>query len=111
MYFISLITNKKREGLLPEISARFISLYKKNKNIKEVIVTSALPLDEDLKKSLMDYIGSETDSEIDLKEKIDESLIGGAIIRMDDKQLDVSISSSLKVLKQKFSKNLYIENY
>ena len=67
--FISLITNKKREGLLPEISASFISLYKKNKNIKEVVVTSALPLDEDLKKSLMDYIGSETGSEIDLKEK------------------------------------------
>ena len=109
--FISLITNKKREGLLPEISASFISLYKKNKNIKEVVVTSALPLDEDLKRSLMDYIGSETGSEIDLKEKIDESLIGGAIIRMDDKQLDASISSSLKALKQKFSKNLYIENY
>ena len=109
--FISLITNKKREGLLPEISASFISLYKKNKNIKEVVVTSALPLDEDLKTSLMDYIGSETGSEIDLKEKIDESLIGGAIIRMDDKQLDASISSSLKALKQKFSKNLYIENY
>ena len=102
--FISLITNKKREGLLPEISASFISLYKKNKNIKEVVVTSALPLDEDLKRSLMDYIGSETGSEIDLKEKIDESLIGGAIIRMDDKQLDASISSSLKALKQKFSK-------
>jgi len=30
---------------------------------------------------------------------------------MDDKQLDASISSSLKALKQKFSKNLYIENY
>jgi len=109
--FVSLITNKKREGLLPEISASFISLYKKNKNIKEVVVTSAFPLDDDLKNSLMDYISNETNSEIDLKEKIDESLIGGAIIRMNDKQLDASISSSLKALKQKFSKNLYIENY
>ena len=71
--FISLITNKKREGLLPEISASFISLYKKNKNIKEVVVTSAFPLDEDLKKSLMDYIGGETGSEIDLEEKINST--------------------------------------
>ena len=68
-------------------------------------------MDDGLKKSLMDYISNETSSEVDLKEKIDESLIGGAIIRMDDKQLDASISSSLKALKQKFSKNLYIENY
>ena len=109
--FVSLITNKKREGLLPEISASFISLYKKNKNIKEVVVTSAFALDDDLKNSLMDYISNETNSKVDLKEKIDKSLIGGAIIRMDDKQLDASISSSLKALKQKFSKNLYIENY
>ena len=70
-----------------------------------------MPLDDGLKNSLMDYISNETNSEVDLKEKIDESLIGGVIIRMDDKQLDASISSSLKALKQKFSKNLYIENY
>ena len=48
---------------------------------------------------------------IELKEKTDESLIGGAIIRMDDIQFDASVSSSLKHLKQKFSQNLYIENY
>ena len=59
----------------------------------------------------MTYIKKQTDSKIELKENVDESLIGGAIIRMDDKQLDASISSSLKSLKQQFSENLYIQNY
>ena len=36
--FIVLITNKKRENLLAEISSSFISLYKSKKNIKEVTV-------------------------------------------------------------------------
>ena len=96
---------------MPEISKSFISLYKKSKNIKEVVVTTAVPLDENLRKDLMQFLKKETNSEIELKEAVDESLIGGAIIRMDDIQFDASISSSLNSLKQKFSKNLYIENY
>ena len=109
--FITLITKKKREILLPEIADCVISLYKKNKNIKEVYVTTATPLDQDLREEVMTYIKKQTDSKIELKENVDESLIGGAIIRMDDKQLDASISSSLKSLKQQFSENLYIQNY
>ena len=60
---------------------------------------------------MMISLKKQTDSKIELKENIDKSLIGGAIIRMDDKQLDASISSSLESLKQQFSENLYIQNY
>ena len=109
--FIILIAKKKREILLPEIAECFIALYKNNKNIKEVSVVTAKPLDDDLRKEVMSYIQKQSNSKIELKEIIDESLIGGAIIRMDDKQLDASISSKLKSLKQQFSENLYIQNY
>ena len=109
--FFKLIINKKREGLLPEIILSFISLYKKNKNIKDVFVTSAVSLDEGLKNDIIEFIKHETNSEINLKETVDDSLIGGVIIRVDDVQFDASISSCLKSLKQKFSKNLYIQNY
>ena len=109
--FIVLIAKKKREILLPEIAECFIALYKNNKNIKEVSVVTAKPLDDDLRKEVMSFIEKQSNSKIELKEIIDESLIGGAIIRMDDKQLDASISSKLKSLKNQFSENLYIQNY
>lgn len=109
--FIILIAKKKREILLPEIAECFIALYKNNKNIKEVSVVTAKPLDDDLRKEVMSYIEKQSNSKIELEEIIDESLIGGAIIRMDDKQLDASISSKLKSLKNQFSENLYIQNY
>ena len=83
----------------------------KTKNIKEVTVTTALPLDDSMRKELMNYVSAQNNTNIELIEKVDESLIGGAIIRMDDTQLDASVSSKLKVLRQKFSENLYIENY
>ena len=81
------------------------------KNIKEVTVTTALSLDDSMRKELMNYVSAQNNTNIELIEKVDESLIGGAIIRMGDTQLDASVSSKLKVLRQKFSENLYIENY
>ena len=99
------------ESLLAEICSSFISLYKNKKNIKEVTVTTALPLDDSMRKELMNYVGAQNNTNIELIEKVDESLIGGAIIRMGDTQLDASVSSKLKALRQKFSENLYIENY
>ena len=109
--FIVLITNKKRESILAEISSSFISLYKSKKNIKEVTVTTALPLDDSMRKELMSYVKAQNNSNIELIEKVDESLIGGAIITIGDKQLDTSISSKLHALRQKFSVNLYLQNY
>ena len=35
----------------------------------------------------------------------------GVIIRMGDKQLDTSISRTIKELKQTFNKNLYIKDF
>ena len=43
--------------------------------------------------------------------KVDEKIIGGAIIRMGDKQLDASVKKAIAELKQTFSKNLYIKDF
>ena len=68
-------------------------------------------MDDDLKKEVINFANKENKSTIELVEKVDKNIIGGTIIRMDDKQLDASISSKLKSLKQTFSKNLYIQDY
>jgi F-type H+-transporting ATPase subunit delta len=59
----------------------------------------------------MTFVSADNNTKNELIEKVDKSLIVGAIIRMGDTQLDSSVSSKLKVLRQKFSENLYIENY
>ena len=49
--------------------------------------------------------------QVELTEKVDEKLIGGAIIRMSDKQLDASVLRQINDLKQTFNKNLYIKDF
>ena len=109
--FVNIITSKKRESILEGIANSFITLYRAHKNIESATVTTAFPLDETLKKEVINFIKTHREIEVDLTEKVDEKIIGGAIIRMGDKQLDASVRKSIAELKQIFSTNLYIKDF
>ena len=111
MAFIELLTKKKREYFLRDISIDFSNLYNKEKNITPVILTTAFKIDDILRNDIMIFLNKQGAENIKLEEKVDESIIGGAVIKMGDKQLDTSVSSKIKLLKQSFNKNLYIQDY
>lgn len=109
--FINIITNKKREALLEEIAERFLLAYKQHKGIESALVTTAIPLDKDLRASIQVFVEKHLGGQVELMEKVDEKLIGGAVIRMGDKQLDASVFRQINDLKQIFNKNLYIKDF
>jgi F-type H+-transporting ATPase subunit delta len=109
--FINLITKKKREALLLDIAERFLLLYKMDKGIESATLTTAVALDDDTRAQVLDFIKQQGVSQVDLTEQVDESLIGGAILRLGDKQLDASVARQIKDLKQSFNKNLYIKDF
>jgi F-type H+-transporting ATPase subunit delta len=109
--FINIITNKKRESLIPLIAQNFIALHKTHNKIATAKVITASPLDEGLRAEVSKYVKSKTDFNIDLIEEIDEAIIGGAIIKMGDQQLDGSVRRNIKELKNTYNKNLYIKDF
>lgn len=109
--FINLITKKKREALLFDIAQGFLDLYKINQGIESATLTTAAALDEDTRQQVLDFIKKQGVSQVDLTEQVDETLIGGAILRLGDKQLDASVARQIKDLKQSFNKNLYIKDF
>ncbi len=111
MSFINLITTKKRENLLANIAKSFISLYKAHNKIETATVTTAVPLDEELRAEVIGFIKKHGEQDVELTEKVDSTIIGGAIIRMGDKQLDASVSKAISELRQTFNKNLYLQDF
>jgi len=109
--FIMLVTKKRREALLEEISKAFHTLYNQQKGISKVIITTAGKLDESLRKKVLELSKSNPKSEIELIENIDTALIGGFIIRIADQQIDTSIASDIKRLRRDFSENYYVKEY
>ena len=69
------------------------------------------PIDAELKKEFINFIKSGENKEVELNEIVDESIIGGAIIRMGDKQIDTSVIRTIKELKKTYNKNLYIKDF
>ena len=107
--FIHLLINKGRESALPEIATSFIQQYKEYKKIHHVKLTTALPVSEELKKSIVDHIKSTTDMQnIELETVVNENIIGGFVLQTGDKLVDASIAYDLKEIARQFENNDFI---
>jgi F-type H+-transporting ATPase subunit delta len=84
----------------------FINQYNVIKNITQAHVTSAAALSEGNRKTILAELESVTGGKIELHTKVDPKLIGGFILTIGDRQVDTSISSSLKKLKTDFARGI-----
>jgi F-type H+-transporting ATPase subunit delta len=104
MMFFGLVTKNCREHLLPEIARQFHRLLEKHRDIVSATITTSSPLDEDTKQAIMRKVSGSFKGNLSLIEEVNPSLLGGFIIRIDDKQIDASVASKLKTLKQELVK-------
>ncbi|MEI8279296.1 MAG: ATP synthase F1 subunit delta [Bacteroidota bacterium] len=107
--FIDLLIRKGREGNLPEIAKAVVTQYNLMKNIRTVKLTTAVQVDDSVKQSILGKLVSNMpEHSVELKTEIDEDIIGGFILEMDDKLIDASIRRDLNDVKKNFLKNLYV---
>ncbi|MBK5203332.1 MAG: ATP synthase F1 subunit delta [Prolixibacteraceae bacterium] len=102
--FIYLIFKNKRENYLPSITKEIISLYQGNQHVKTAVITYAVPFDEKMDNQIKDLLEKELKSGIDLKKKVKPDIIGGFILRIDDKEIDASVVKYLRDIKEELSK-------
>ena len=98
--FFNLICKKNRADILPEVSEVFVSLYRDHKGIVSAEVASAVELSADLKKEFEGIISRATGKKVDLETAVDDSLIGGFVLRVGDNQVDDSLKSKLNSLRR-----------
>jgi F-type H+-transporting ATPase subunit delta len=102
--FLRLVVNKGRAGILFETSKQFIHQYNLIKGIVTAEVTSATALTDENRKEIISLVKKELGAnEVIIKEKLNDKLIGGFILKVGDKQFDASIASGLNKLKREFA--------
>tara|TARA_Y100001970_G_scaffold294309_1_gene450294 strand:- start:22111 stop:22653 length:543 start_codon:yes stop_codon:yes gene_type:complete len=102
---LKLLADRQRIGLLGAVLERFLELYREKRNIALATVTSATPLTEDQETSLKLKISKIAGTEnLELNCKIDESLIGGFIVRVGSKVVDASLAGQVRKLGLLLSK-------
>lgn len=97
--FIHLVIRNKREANLPGICRDFMTMYRKEKNIKTAVLTSAVVLSQTTVERIRSYLETRFMSAIELHLKVEPGLIGGFMLRVGDKQVDASIANQLKKIK------------
>jgi F-type H+-transporting ATPase subunit delta len=95
---IRLLNENDRLQALPEISAAFDALKAETENRVEVVLTSALPVDESQQARIVQALKERFNRDVSLTVEIDPELLGGAMLRADDLVIDGSVRAGLEKL-------------
>lgn len=107
--FTRLLIAKGRESFLPEIITAFINQYKRHKNIYIVKLTTAVPLNENLKNAIISQVKKTSNMQnIELETSVNKDLIGGFILLAGDKLIDASVAYDLKQIARQFENNDFV---
>ena len=102
---IDTLISNKRLALLNNVAASYIQLYDQMRGTQVATVTTAIPLTEDLKTKVLAKVKELTGKDAEVENIIDESILGGFILRVGDIQYNASISNKLAKLKREFTLN------
>jgi F-type H+-transporting ATPase subunit delta len=106
--FFKLVSKKHREASLPHIAEEVHRQINDINNIQTAVVKTASPISQELRNEFVSIVEKLTNKKVELTEKVDETLIGGYVLSLGDRQLDESIKTKLGNIKLKFSSNPYI---
>lgn len=101
--FLKIVIANGRLELLPEIAAQYEQYRREAEQRIRVEVFSARPMDDDESSALAERLKGRFGREVDLVVEVDESLIGGAVIRAGDKVIDGSVRGRLEQLGRRIN--------
>jgi len=104
--FLLLIVRNHRDSYFPSVFRNFIDYYNDEGGIKTVDLTTAVQIGdeerEDIKKYIIEVFKA---NKISFTEHVKPDIIGGFIIQIEDKLLDVSVRRQLNRIKQDLISN------
>ena len=102
---IDLLISNNRIGILSNVAEKYNQLFDISKGIELATVTTAVAINDALKKQVLAKAKELTGKDVSVENIIDESIIGGFILRIGDTQYNASIANQLNKLKREFTLN------
>ena len=97
--FLKVLCQHERLDCLREVRGEARRLLNELRNRTSVQVTTATGLSEQEKHNLVHELQVKLSCEVDLSHTVDESIIGGMIVRVGDKVIDGSIRNRLQQMR------------
>ncbi|MDT0642145.1 ATP synthase F1 subunit delta [Zunongwangia sp. F363] len=103
-----ILLENNRINILNAVAKEYLKMYYGTSGMQEAIVTTAVPLNKELEEKIQNKIKELTGAGAIIKNIIDDSIIGGFILRVGDLQYDASIARNLNNLKREFKDNTFV---
>jgi len=97
--FIKFLFYKKRENLTLDIVKQFLVIRDDKEGILNALITTAEEINEGQRSEFINKLELYSAKKVRAKFLIDKKIIGGFLIKIDDKVIDASILQNLKNLK------------
>ncbi len=110
MAFLRILFAKGRGKFMADVAREFLSMYKKNKGISTVKLTTASKMDDKTEKAFAHQLKAigVTGDQIEFFSEVDPEMIGGFILEVDDLVYDASLAHKLETLRRDFVHNPYV---
>jgi F-type H+-transporting ATPase subunit delta len=98
--FLGVLNRKGRLALLRQIAAAYQELLEDQMGLIEVDVISAQRLTAEQLEEVRKKVSAALKREAVVHQYVDESIIGGLLIRVEDKLLDASVKAQLRAIRR-----------
>ena len=97
--FVGLVARNRRLFALKDIAPAYATLLSRHRGEMTADVTSAQPLDEAQMSAISSSLAQAVGSEVKVTASVDQSLIGGLVIKVGSRMIDSSLRTKLQNLQ------------
>ena len=98
-HFLLTLVDKSREIIIPHLAVEIMEILDRIHNRIDVDITSAVPLEDHIKGKLNDTLSRVLNKEVMLHPRTDPTILGGIIVKVEDRIMDGSLLGELERLR------------
>jgi ATP synthase F1 delta subunit len=100
--FSCLVAHDAGGDVLPAVATEYSRLLHEHYGVRRVEVTTAVPLDDQSRRLIASVVRKMAGPSFTLDERIEPSILGGLVVRVDDRVVDLSVGAKLGALRATF---------
>jgi len=100
LHFLKVLTRNGRFDCLRAVQHAANRMFNESTGRIEATLTTATPIDDALKNQVAERLSARLNKQVILKSRIDESIVGGMVIRIGDTVYDASLANQLDQVRR-----------
>ena len=100
LHLLMLLLVKRRQSILPDIADRYTELVDQVRGVEVAELVTAVEIDPELRNRLIESIQRFSTRDVEVNLKIDQSILGGVVVRLGDRLIDGSLKRRFQDIRR-----------